>query len=52
MIEAVKPAVGEKDVEVYNGFLDKGAAPLTASALCAPMAPQDETAVKQLAEES
>ena len=52
MIEAVKPAVGEKDVEVYNGFLDKGAAPLTASALLAPMAPQDETAVKQLAEES
>jgi NitT/TauT family transport system substrate-binding protein len=52
MIEAVKPAVGEKDVEVYNGFLDKGAGPLTASALLAPMAPQDETAAKQLAEES
>ena len=52
MIEAIKPAVGEKDVEVYNGFLDEGAGPLAASALLAPMAPQDETAAKQLAKES
>ena len=52
MIEAIKPAVGENDVEVYNGFLDEGAKPPTGSTLLAPMAPQDETAAEQLAEES
>jgi ABC-type nitrate/sulfonate/bicarbonate transport system substrate-binding protein len=52
MIEAIKPAVGEKDVEAYNGFLDEGVEPPTANALLAPMAPQDEAAAAQLVEES
>lgn len=52
MIEAIEPAIRAKDVEVYNGLLDKGAQPLTANALLAPMAPQDQAAAEQLAGES
>ena len=49
MIEAIKPAVGEKDVQAYTGFLDKGVQPPSASDLLAPPAPEDQAAVDQLA---
>jgi ABC-type nitrate/sulfonate/bicarbonate transport system substrate-binding protein len=49
MIEAIKPAVGEKDVQAYTGFLDKGVQPPSASDLLAPRAPEDQAAVDQLA---
>lgn len=49
MIESMNPVVSPSDVEVYGGLFDEGTQVPGADAVLAPIAPQDEAAVEQLA---
>jgi NitT/TauT family transport system substrate-binding protein len=49
MIEAMKPAVGQTDVDAYARLLQDGVKAPPASELLAPKAPHDQAAVEQLA---
>jgi hypothetical protein len=49
MIEAMKPAVGQTDVDAYARLLQDGVKAPPASELLAPTAPHDPAAVEQLA---